>query len=107
MADMTVANTILSQLGGRKFIAMTGAKALMGDANMLSFRLPGGGFSAGINYVKVTLNGRDTYDVEFSRISRKRRGWAPAVTLIHTSSDVYADTLRDVFTRVTGLHTSL
>jgi hypothetical protein len=35
-----VANIILQQLGGRKFIAMTGAKNFGCDNNMLGFSLP-------------------------------------------------------------------
>lgn len=114
MADMTVATTILEQLGGRKFIVMTGAKNLTAHSHTagspdtaLSFRLPSGFASSGINYVKITLNGLDLYDVEFSRIGRKRQGRMPAVTRIHTETGIYADQLREVFRLHTGLHTSL
>lgn len=37
---MTVANTILEQLGGSKFLAMTGAKNLLADGNTLLMTLP-------------------------------------------------------------------
>ena len=37
--DMTVANEILRQLGGREFIRMTGAKSLTGDASSLSMSI--------------------------------------------------------------------
>jgi len=57
MVDLTVANTILEQLGGRKFIAMTGARNFVGDFSGLSFRLPGaGGYCKdSINCVKIEL----------------------------------------------------
>lgn len=103
MADMTVAKTILEQLGGGKFIAMTGAKNFLGDTNSLSFRLPGGGgfCKGGINYVKVTLTPADTYNVEFSRIRGQK------VTLVDAAEDIYVDQLRSIFTRATGLAVSL
>ena len=37
---MTIANTILEQLGGNKFIAMTGAKNFVSDGNTLRMTLP-------------------------------------------------------------------
>ena len=40
MADMTVANEILRQLGGNKFLVMTGANHLIGDTYSLSMKLP-------------------------------------------------------------------
>ena len=36
----TIATTILQQLGGSRFIAMTGAKNLVAEENALIFRLP-------------------------------------------------------------------
>jgi len=99
-----IAQTILAQLGGHKFTVMTGAKSLSSHPEgALSFRIPGGGGFAksGINYVKVTLTPRDTYTVEFSRIRARQ------VTRVAQAEDIYADQLRDVFTRETGLRTSL
>ena len=68
--EESVAKIILQQLGGNKFVAMTGARNLLNVGNGLSFKIPGsGGFAKnGINYIKVTLNGLDTYDMEFGRI---------------------------------------
>ena len=37
---MKVANTILEQLGGQKFLAMTGANHLVADGNTLRMALP-------------------------------------------------------------------
>ena len=64
MTDMTIAKTILQQLGGNKFVVMTGAKSLCGGENYLSFRIPGTMTRDRINYVKITLNSMDLYDVE-------------------------------------------
>lgn len=102
MADLTVAHTILAQLGGNRFTAMTGAKNFVGSENSLSFRIPGSGFAKdGINAVRITLNGLDLYDVAFSRI----RGGA--VKTLYTETNIYADKLQEVFRLHTGLHTSL
>lgn len=101
--DMTVANTILNQLGARRFQVMTGAKNFIGETNALSFKLPGGGgfCKDGINFVKITLNAGDTYDILFLRT----RG--TAIKTVADLKDIYADQLRDVFTDKTGLAVSL
>ena len=103
MSDMTVANTILSQLGGNRFAVMTGARDFAYTANSLSFRLPGsGGFcKSGINYVTITLNGADLYDVIYMRVRGSK------VTTVEEVSDLYFDSLTDSIERVTGLRTSL
>ena len=60
---MTIAATILAQLGNAKFIAMTGAKNFMGFGNGLSMQLPRNASKA--NRLKITLDATDTYTVEF------------------------------------------
>lgn len=94
-----VAKTILSQLGGNRFIVMTGARYIMGSSNSLSFRIPKAKES--INYVKVTLNALDLYDVEFGRI----RG--DSYKVVSEANCIYDDQLQSVFTKNTGLYTRL
>ncbi len=101
-ADMTVANGILAQLGGNQFIAMTGAKNLLGDKASLQFRLPRGA-KGGCNAVKVTLDVTDTYTVVFYKIGRGTYD----VTELASVSMVYIDTLRAIFESHTGLRTRL
>lgn len=96
-----VAETILEQLGGNRFVVMTGARSFLADGNALRFRLPSNFASHGINAVSVTLNGADTYDLVFS----KARG--SSVTEVASVTHVYADQLRDVFRSETGLDTTL
>ncbi len=67
-SDMTVATTILEQLGGRRFLVMTGARYLLAHAAALSFQLPSNFAKNGINRVRVDLNSHDLYDVTFSRL---------------------------------------
>jgi len=101
-----IAQTILSQLGGNKFTAMTGANSFVAHDAGLSFRLPGGGFTKdGINYVMITLNSLDLYDVKYMKI-RKGKG-IPQVKIISESAILYADMLQEDFARTTGLNTRL
>jgi len=103
MSNIDVAKTILSQLGGGRFIAMTGAKNLIGDATSLTFRLPKA--KDGINAVKITLDPSDTYTVRFFRVGDRRTAYAQTDKSVH--ADIYADTLQELFTRITGLYTHL
>lgn len=96
-----VAHTILSQLGGNKFIAMTGANSFTAGKNSLSFRIPR---SRKIKAVVITLNGLDLYDIQF-----KGQKNAPSheVFDVAVHNDVYFDDLQQIFTKETGLYTSL
>lgn len=108
-----VATTIWQQLGGKRFAVMTGAKdpLALGESSGaplggLRFSLPTGfsqvnGKSTGINRVFIRVNASDTYDIEFGG-ARGR-----SYTVRATAEDIYADNLREVFTRYTGLDTSL
>lgn len=97
-----IAQTILAQLGGNKFLAMTGAKHLMysDKDRFFSFRLPRAAKN-GINHVKITLNGSDLYDVTYGKV----RGLN--YTVVAEVEDVYFDSLRESFEYRTGLATSL
>ncbi|WP_022721619.1 hypothetical protein [Rhodopseudomonas sp. B29] len=98
----TIAQTILEQLGGRRFVAMTGARNFLShNDGALSFALPSNFATAGINRVKITLTPTDDYTIEFAKV----RG--VSIKTIASVDGVYADTLRDVFTDRTGLDTSL
>jgi hypothetical protein len=99
-----VVEEILNQLGGYKFIVMTGAKNLVKnktkEGEQLSFRLPKA--KDGINHVAITyLRGHDLYNVKFGRI----RG--VEYKIIHEVDNVYNDQLVDIFERTTGLYTHL
>jgi len=97
-ANMAVATTILEQLGGKRFVAMTGAKNFLAVDSGLRFRVP---TSRGINCVSITLEPSDTYRLTAYRV----RG--TTVTKVATRDGVYCDVLAEVFTRVTGLYTRL
>ena len=96
-----IASTILEQLGGYKFITMTGAKNLLDHGDALSFKMPSRFANKGINYVKITLDPRDTYIIFFGKIAKYE------MKEIATWTDVYADGLQGAFSRETGLNTHL
>ena len=100
---MNEAQTILNQLGGSQFIAMTGAKNFLSTDSGLQFDLPARIAAKGINKVRVTLTERDDYTVEFF----KYRPRAMACDTVSTRDGVYCDALRAVFTTETGLDTRI
>jgi hypothetical protein len=101
--NMQVANTILDQLGGGRFAAMTGAKCFAAIESGVRFKLPAkaGWIRDGINMVTVRLTPSDTYTVEYGRL------WGTKYTVIATSENVYCDTLQADFCDATGVFTSL
>lgn len=99
---MTVSRTILQQLGGHRFLVMTGAKNLVGADKYLTMRLPRGAAKDAITGVKIELTPLDTYDIEFYKFTR-----AHDLIVVSRATDIYADSLQEVFTRYTGLNTRL
>lgn len=99
----SVAGGILEQLGGNKFLAMTGAKQLMSfdtpGYGGLQFKLPKSGARAklGIDAVRITLEDNDTYTMRFYKGMQE----------VRAIGALYSDNLRQAFTSVTGLETSL
>lgn len=98
---MTVAETILQQLGGNKFVTMTGVRNLCSLENGLSFKLPSRFANEGINYIQITLNAGDTYDIEFGKV----RGLKYGQHYVHKG--IGNDNLCMAISQVTGLALSL
>ena len=71
MTDLTVPKTILEQLGGDDFIALTGATAFIGTEDSLTFRV--GHNPKGVSLVRVTLTPGDLYAVTFFRTGKAPR----------------------------------
>lgn len=99
--DKTVAIEILKQLGGNKFLVMTGAKNLTCDNNSMGFMLSSRITKNKSSFVKITLNVMDTYDIEFKSIRNFE------VKEISKIEGVYNDQLVAIFEKETGLATSL
>ena len=95
------AEEVLQQLGGRKFIAMTGANNFVKDdkAKSIIFKLPRA--KSGIKYVRITLTSMDVYNIEFISVRGSN------IKTVATAKGVYNDELQSVFTQYTGLYTSL
>ncbi len=100
MSNLIVAETILKQLGGNKFRMMTGAKNLGATEDSLSMRL--GRNSSNSNYLKITLNSMDLYDMEFCKLTKM--GEKKSVT---EYNNVFNDLMKGTFTAHTGMYTSL
>lgn len=93
---MQVANTILAQLGGSRFIAMTGVKDIVGSADALSFGIGRGAVNKA-NKVRITLTRADDYTVEF--FNYRKLDLKP----VGKRDGVHAEDLQHVFTAETGL----
>jgi hypothetical protein len=99
MNNLETATTIYQQLGGQRFSVMTGAKNFGGTENSLSFKV--GRNAGGVTHVKITLTPMDEYNMEFLAV----RG--TTIREVKRFDGVYCDQLTDLFTEVTGMHTSL
>ena len=97
---MTVAKTILEQLGGNKFRVMTGAKHFGATEDSLSMRI--GRNKTNANFMVVELNGNDLYNVTFAKMTKMGE-----MKSVKEYSDVYNDMLVTIFESHTGMYTSL
>jgi len=96
-----IADTILAQLGGHKFIVMTGAKNMMYAEAGLHFKI-GSGTLNKATHCHIDLDqATDLYTVKFFRV----RGTKCATLL--EQDRVPAEALREMFTQHTGFQTSL
>ena len=102
-SNQQVAQTILSQLGGNRFVAMTGCSNFLSDTHSLSFKLPRGCKNKA-THCTVTLDASDTYTVEFVKCNMRAAVYRQVVA---KTSMVYADQLCELFTAATGLYTRL
>jgi hypothetical protein len=101
----TVAKTILEQLGGNQFVAMTGAKNLFflkEKAGGLQFNISSRNASnAGL--VRIILEWNDTYTMQFIKVNSRT-----CIQTIKTEfAGAYCSDLCQLFTSATGLYTSL
>jgi hypothetical protein len=88
----------LKQLGGNRFIAMTGAKDFGVGPKGMSFKI--GRNSKRVNYIRIDLK-NDLYNMEFMWVSKK------GIKVIKKVKGVYNDQLQKMFTKYTGMYTSL
>ena len=99
-ADLSVAQTILNQLGGnRRLAVMCGCKDFAGDSSSVQFKV--GGNAKKVTLCRVVLDADDTYTVEFYA------GRGVHLHKVNESSGVYCDALRGIFEAQTGMYLSL
>ena len=96
---MASATEILNQLGGKKFIAMTGSKEFIDMGDGLKMKLTSNKLKAQYLYIQLLQN--DTYKMTFAKIVKME--WI----VVSDTVGVYADMLQKVFTEKTGLDTTL
>jgi hypothetical protein len=97
--DRKKAAIILKQIGGNRFIAMTGAKDFAFSNKYMSFKI--GRNSKGINFVRIGHNAKDLYDMEFGFVSVR------GIKVKKKVKDVYADMLGQIFKKHTGMNVRL
>lgn len=91
-----IATGILDALGGQaRLVTMTGAKNFVRDGDLLQFQI--GKNSSKANRIRIRLNGKDLYDIEFG----SARGLKYKV--LKRMTDVYGDSLANIFMEFTGL----
>ena len=111
MKNMEIANTIMQQLGGRRFVLFTGAKNMLAIDNGLRFTI--GKNISKANRVEITLNGLDMYDMRFYKYSPAHMKvnhkamtaeWVDEkVVEVRKFADIFCDQLQELFTETTGL----
>ena len=109
---MTTATIILEQLGGNKFVAMTGSHHFVSDSDTLRMQLRRN--RSGANRLFIMLDrGTDTYTMRFfyyraGKINIKNGRFIQEVEREITQyTGVYAEDLCRIFEAVTGMTTHL
>jgi len=108
---MTVAQTILDQLGGNKFAVMTGSKNFIADGYTLKMKLAGNKSKA--NCLSITLNSLDLYDMEFTKYTAPKFNAntgefkGEKIETVAAYNGVMFDQLQGLFAQTTGLYTRL
>ena len=91
----------LQQLGGNRFIAMTGAKNLAVDKSKNELHMKIMRNSKGISHVRIRLTPMDLYDMEFLQVR------AGKIKIKSKEKGVYGDQLAKMFKKNTGLNVRL
>ena len=96
-----VANTIFAQLGGNRFVQMTGVKNLSASEDALTMHLPKNHSKA--KYLRIEITHNDTYNMIFRREDKKNF----LFPIVAEFRDVFNNQIAQIFTDTTGLYTSL
>lgn len=104
--------TILHQLGGQKFLAMTGCKNIVfREVSVVNpkywLRMNIGVNSKGVNRLKIYYNEKsDDYTMEFYR-EVMTKNYEVITSNVKIFENVFFDQLQEIFTEATGLYTHL
>ncbi len=99
-----IAKTILQQIGGRRFAAITGSKDFIDMGNGLRMSLARNKTSA--NRLDIIYDaGADLYNMRFYRKTFSKKTFECKTKDIAKHEGIYCDMLEDIFTMVTGLYT--
>ena len=102
MDNQQIPKIIVKQLGGKNRLqAMIGAYNFLyssEDTTWISFKFKG---SKKFNYIKITLNAMDLYDIEFRKI------WGMKITKTQTINNVYNDQMKHIIEQEIKLYLSL
>lgn len=105
--DTTVADTILQQLGGNQFLAMTGAHCLVAGDDYLLMRLTRNKLQA--THLRITLNAKDLYDMDYLKVINPTAAnqYHHGHRSLARFENLYFDMLAPNFETATGLYTRL
>lgn len=95
------AQTIIAQLGGSRFVAMTGAKQFTWSETEHRLTMKLGRNRQRITHMSITLDPTDTYSVEFLRASVRVREIAAS------HSGIYCNMLAQLVEAETGMALSI
>ena len=95
-----IAQTIINQLGGRRFMLMTGVKQFIMEECGVSFKIGRNGSKS--NHVVVEYDyGRDLYNLVFGKI------YNGTYKELERTDGIYFDMLEELFENYTGLYLRL
>ena len=110
---------ILQQIGGNKFLAMTGSKVKYYGYNESGYaylRLKLTKNKSKAQLLKIQLNSKDLYNMSFDRIKKTLNKEYAALGIkiydedienIKFLEDIYCDQLQKIFTDITGMYTRI
>ena len=109
---MDISRTIWEQLGGGRFVVMTGCKNFVGDEKSLRMSIPRNHSKA--NRLTITYDGgTDTYQMRFWKFTPFRFNSKTGKITPEKYEDlkvvdgVYCDQLQEIFTEYTWMYTRL
>lgn len=99
-----IAKTIFQQIGGSRFVAMTGSKDFVDMGNGLLMNLARNKTSA--NRLEIIYDeDLDLYNMRFYRKTFSKKTFESRTKDIAKYDGVYCDMLEGIFTQTTGLYT--